>query len=529
LKCSVLKKIKRALLSVSDKNGLEGLGKFLSEYGVEILSTGGTAEILSQAGVAYCEVCDYINFPEILNGRVKTLHPLIHGGILGIRSNDEHKSEMNHHGIDEIDLVVVNLYPFKQTVADGFPFSDCIEQIDIGGPSMIRSAAKNHSDVAVIVDPKDYQTFMKTMEDNNGSVPPDLRKSLAVKAFESTASYDAAISNWLRTQSDSSGTEKSFNLYGENPISLRYGENPHQDAVFYLTNEIRFGVASAKQIQGKELSYNNLIDSDAAYELVAEFDDPAVAIIKHSNPSGVAINQTLVEAYSRANACDPLSAFGGVVAMNRPLNKQVVEEISKIFTEVIIAPDADQDALEMIQRKKNVRVLLTGGVPDVKQEGFVSRTLAGGLLVQSRDNGVIAESELKVVTQRAPTKNEMQDLIFAWRVCKHVKSNAIVFAKNNVTTGIGAGQMSRIDSVRIARLKAEEVANNLGVSIPATRKSVVASDAFFPFPDGLVSAIEAGVTAAIQPGGSIKDEEVIAAADKAGIAMVFTGMRHFRH
>ena len=519
--------ISRALVSVSDKIGLLDLGRFLVNYGVEILSTGSSARALAGAGIPVTEVAKYTGSPEILDGRVKTLHPKVYGGILAIRGKIAHESEMAGHGIGAIDLVVVNLYPFEKTVASGAALADCIDQIDIGGPSMIRAAAKNYAGVTVVVDPVDYVAVMDAMATNDGSVPLELRRILATNAFSHTAAYDAAISRWFVEKGMGDPLPDRIVLSGTRALALRYGENPHLKAALYVTGEARPGAATAHQEQGKALSYNNLADADAAFELVAEFSDPAIAIIKHANPSGVAVEQSLSLAYERALSCDRASAFGGVVAANRPLDGTVAESILQVFTEVVIAPGADEEALGILAKKSSLRVLLTGGLPDAGAAGLTARTIAGGLLMQSRDAGQVVDADVKVVTRRSPTTDESRDLLFAWRVCKHVKSNAIVFAKDNATISIGAGQMSRLDSVRVATIKAE--AKEASTGIPAVRGSVVASDAFFPFVDGLAATVEAGATAVIQPGGSVRDNEVIAAADEAGIAMVFTGMRHFRH
>jgi len=519
--------ISRALVSVSDKTGLLDLGRFLVSHGVEILSTGGSAKVLVGAGIPVTEVAKYTGFPEILGGRVKTLHPKVHGGILAIRGKSADESEIAGHGISAIDLVVVNLYPFEKTVASGAALADCIEQIDIGGPSMIRAAAKNYAGVTVVVDPVDYVVLTDAMAANDGTVPLELRRVLATNAFSHTAAYDAAISRWFVEKGTGEPLPERMVLSGTRALTLRYGENPHLQAALYVTGEARPGAATAHQVQGKALSYNNLVDADAAFELAAEFSDPAVAIIKHANPSGVAVDQSISRAHERALACDRTSAFGGVVAANRPLDGTAAEVILQVFTEVVIAPNADEEALRVLAKKSSLRVLLTGGVPDAGAAGLTARTIAGGLLVQSRDAGQVVDTDVKVVTRRSPTTDEIRDLLFAWRVCKHVKSNAIVFAKDNATTGVGAGQMSRIDSVRVATIKAEAKEASAGAS--AVRGSVLASDAFFPFADGLTAAAEAGATAVIQPGGSVRDNEVIAAADEAGIAMVFTGMRHFRH
>ena len=520
--------ITRALISVSDKTGLDVLGRFLAGRGVEVFSTGGTARALVEAGVAAREVSELTGVPEMLDGRVKTLHPKVHGGILAVRGNAGHERDVAAHGIAAIDLVVVNLYPFERTAAAGADFDECIEQIDIGGPALIRSAAKNHGGVAVVVDPGDYAALMTDISDNAGGASPGMRRRLAAKAFARTAAYDTAIAAWF-ARAEGADLPEQFVLAGRRALALRYGENPHQNAALYLTGEDRPGVATARQVQGKELSYNNLGDADAALELVAEFAEPAVAIVKHANPSGVAVAGALAEAYARALACDPLSAFGGVVAANSTLDRAAAEAITAVFTEVVIAPDADAGALEVFAAKKRLRVLLTGALPDPAQPGLTARTVAGGLLVQSRDTGRADPASFRAVTRRPPTDAEQRDLVFAMTVCKHVKSNAVVFAKNGATAAIGAGQMSRVDAVRLAALKAADVAEAAGLAEPATRGAVLASDAFFPFADGLVAAVEAGAVAVIQPGGAQRDNEVIAAADDAGIAMVFTGQRHFRH
>ena len=527
------KPIKRALLSVSDKTGLVKLGKFLSDQGIEILSTGGSAKTLADAGIAVKEVASHTGFPEMMDGRVKTLHPKIHGGLLALRTNDEHLRSMNEHNIGAIDLLVVNLYPFEDTVERGADFATCIENIDIGGPAMIRSAAKNHAFVTVVVDVEDYDDVMTSIKENNGATSAELRKKLAAKAFARTGSYDAAISTWFAEQLGETYPER-LNITAKRKQTLRYGENPHQDAAFYVTRSAhpRNGIATARQLQGKELSYNNLNDTDAAFELVSEFDPkegPAVAIIKHANPCGVARGDNYIDAYNKALICDQTSAFGGIIALNQELDSRTAELIASLFAEVIIAPSVSNEAQALLASKKNLRLLTTGGLADPTSAGVTIRTVAGGLLMQSRDNGVVEALELKTVTKRQPSAKELDDLRFAFRVAKHVKSNAIVYARDGATVGVGAGQMSRVDSSRIAARKAEDAANAMGMSEPLTKGSVVASDAFFPFADGLISAIEAGATAVIQPGGSMRDDEVIAAADEHGIAMVFTGMRHFRH
>ena len=528
---SDLVRIRRALLSVSDKTGLVAFAQQLAAHGVTLLSTGGTYKTLRDAKLDVTEVSDHTGFPEMMDGRVKTLHPKIHGGLLAIRENPAHEAAMLAHGIAPIDLLVVNLYPFEATIAKGADFDEAVENIDIGGPAMIRGAAKNHADVAVVVEIGDYTRVLEDMAAQNGALGLATRRALAQKAYARTAAYDAAISNWFADQNGES--EPAFRAFGGTLAQgMRYGENPHQKAAFYRSPEARVGVAQARQLQGKQLSYNNLNDTDAAFECVAEFDasaSAAVAIIKHANPCGVALGASLREAYLDALRCDPVSAFGGIVALNRRLDAAAAAEIVKIFTEVIIAPEADEDAIALIAQKKNLRLLVTGGLPDPRAPGLMFRTLAGGFLVQNRDNAVVDDMELRVVTKRQPTTREMADLKFAFRVAKHVKSNAIVYAKDGATVGIGAGQMSRVDSSRIAAWKAGEAATALGLEASLAVGSVVASDAFFPFADGLLAAAAAGATAAIQPGGSMRDDEVIRAADEAGLAMVFTGHRHFRH
>ena len=535
--------LRRALISVSDKTGLEDFARALAAKGVELLSTGGTARALSAAGIPVRDVAEVTGFPEMMDGRVKTLHPRVHGGLLALRGNADHEASISAHDIPFIDLLVVNLYPFEATLESGAGFDDCVENIDIGGPAMIRGASKNHAHVAVVVEPADYPAILADLDAVTGTTAA-LRRRLAAKAFARTASYDAAISTWLQDVVDSepqnfASAEAKVEaappafaaLGGRLAQSLRYGENPHQRAALYLTAETRPGVARAQLIQGKELSYNNINDADAAYELVAEFagGEPACVIIKHANPCGVALGASLAEAYARAYDSDRTSAFGGVVAVNRPLDGETARAVTQIFTEVVIAPEANEEARAVFATKKNLRLLLAGALPDPSAPGWIYKPVAGGFLRQNRDSGRIDPSQLRVVTKRAPTEAELRDLLFAWRVAKHVKSNAIVYARNEATVGVGAGQMSRVDSTRIAARKSEDMAEALGLAQPTTRGSVVASDAFFPFPDGLLTAAAAGATAAIQPGGSIKDADVIAAADEAGLAMVFTGMRHFRH
>ena len=512
------RKITTALLSVSDKTGLEEFARYLVDKGVHLLSTGGTAKLLKDKGVPVQDVSDYTGFPEMMDGRVKTLHPKVHGGLLGLREHPEHKAAMETHAIRGIDLAVINLYPFEETVAKGASPEECIENIDIGGPAMIRSAAKNHGDVAVVVDVADYARVREEIEAHGGTTQA-LRTALAAKAYGRTAAYDAAITQWFAGRQDGAPSYMAF--AGGLAQELRYGENPHQKAAFYACGPRAGTLAGATQIQGKELSYNNLNDSDAALALVREFDAPAVAIIKHANPCGVAEGGGVLEAYQKAFSCDPQSAFGGIIALNRALDADVAEAISGQFAEVILAPSASEEALAIFAKKKNLRVLLLGETTGARSP-YTVKAISGGLLVQERDNAVLDDVELKTVTRRAPNPEEMQDLRFAFTVAKHVKSNAIVMARARQTVGIGAGQMSRIDSVRIASWKAREA--GLG-----TEGAVLASDAFFPFDDNVHSAHEAGITAIIQPGGSVRDEEVIAAADTFGMAMVFTGLRHFNH
>ena len=522
--------VKRALLSVSDKSGIIELAKALHEQGAELISTGGTAKAIAEAGLPVRDVSDITGFPEIMDGRVKTLHPNVHGGLLGARSIDAHKQAMVTHHIPEIDLAVVNLYPFEETVKKGGDYATIVENVDIGGPAMIRAAAKNHAFVTTLVDPADYDELLALIAEHGG-VPLEARKRFAAKAYARTAAYDAAISGWFASElAIESPTYRAFG--GTLSEVMRYGENPHQQAGFYKTASTRPGVATATQIQGKQLSYNNINDTDAAFELVSEFDpqaSAAVAIIKHANPCGVATGTNLKDAYQKALACDPVSAFGGIVALNRTLDADAAAQIIQIFTEVIIAPDATDEAKALVASKKNLRLLLAGGLADPREEGVTVKSVAGGLLVQSRDNGNVDDLDLKAVTARKPSEQELSDLTFAFRVCKHVKSNAIVYVKDGATVGIGAGQMSRVDSARIAARKAEDAAQAAGSAEPLTKGCVVASDAFFPFADGLLAAAAAGATAVIQPGGSMRDDEVIKAADEAGLAMVMTGMRHFRH
>lgn len=511
--------IKRALISVSDKTGLLDFAKFLADCNVAILSTGGTAKALRDAGIAVTEVSEHTGFPEIMDGRVKTLHPKIHGGILAIRNNDTHKKALSEHGIDTIDLVVINLYPFEETVAKGADFETCIENIDIGGPSMVRSAAKNHESVTIVTDPNDYTTVIEEMKANNNATSLKTRKILAAKAYSKTAAYDAAISGWFNAQN---GTlfPQNLTLAGSLRQSLHYGENPHQKAAFYATGEATGTLAGARQVQGAELSYNNLNDVSAAFELVREFDKPAVVIVKHANPCGVAVGANIVEAFTKALACDPVSAYGGIIATNRPLTGEFCEALGKLFLEVMIAPDADEKARGVLSTRKKLKLLLAGNVEKPAAKMTV-KTISGGFLYQE-DDVLVTSAELKTVTRSAPSKPQVEDLLFAFTVAKHVKSNTIVLARDGATVGIGAGQMSRIDSTRIACWKAKEA----GLE---TAGCVLASDAFFPFADNVEMAAQAGISAIVQPGGSMRDEEVVAAADKHNIAMVFTGIRHFRH
>ena len=521
--------IKRALISVSDKNGVVALARALVAAGVEILSTGGSADALRAAGVHVRDVANYTGFPEMMDGRVKTLHPKIHGGFLALRDKADHLAAMETHGIDAIDLVVVNLYPFEATVASGADFNSCIENIDIGGPAMVRSAAKNHGFVTILTDPVDYSDIIAEL-DQHGGTSHATRKKMAARAYARTAAYDSAISRWYAGQTGET-FPNSMTVTGTKVQACRYGENPHQVAAFYAGSEARPGIATAVQHQGKELSYNNLNDTDAAFELVSEFDPetPTVAIIKHANPCGVAVGDSLLEAYGKALQCDPVSAFGGIVALNGTLDAETAAEIVKIFTEVIIAPFVTEEAKAVIAAKKNLRLLTTGGLADPGQSCQMVKSVAGGMLVQNRDVGQLSASDLKIVSKRAPTEQEMTDMLFAFSVAKHVKSNAIVYVRAGMTVGIGAGQMNRRDSSRIAAIRAGEAADMANDAESMAKGSVVASDAFFPFADGLMAAAEAGATAVIQPGGSMRDQEVIDAANAAGLAMVFTGMRHFRH
>ena len=524
--------IRRALLSVSDKSGLAALGSKLAKAGVELVSTGGTARALREDGLDVRDVSEITGFPEMMDGRVKTLHPAIHGGLLAVRDDAAHKAAMEAHDISAIDLVVVNLYPFEETVMRGADRDTIIENIDIGGPSMVRSAAKNHRYVTILTDPADYDALYDELAAHDGATTLEFRKKMAAKAFAATAAYDAMISQWFAFADQGQMFPDMLALNGRKLAELRYGENPHQMAAVYEPlGPHGSGLPQAEQVQGKELSYNNYNDADAALELIAEFKDgdPAVVIVKHANPCGVAQASTLLQAWTDALQCDSVSAFGGIVAVNRPLDGPTAEAICEIFTEVVVAPGADEAARAAFARKKNLRLLLVGELPNARRGGLLVKPIAGGLLVQSRDKGAITPADLQVVTRRAPTQQELKDCLFAWTVARHVKSNAIVYAKDGATAGIGAGQMNRRDSARIAAIKAREAAEAFGWAGPKTIGSAVASDAFFPFADGLLTAAEAGATAVIQPGGSLRDDEVIAAANEAGLAMVFTGMRHFRH
>jgi phosphoribosylaminoimidazolecarboxamide formyltransferase/IMP cyclohydrolase len=525
-------KIGRALLSVSDKQGLVELGQALAARGVALVSTGGTARALRDAGLVVQDISELTGFPEMMDGRVKTLHPKVHGGLLAVRDNAEHAAAMEAHAIGAIDLVVVNLYPFEATVARGAPRDDVIENIDIGGPSMVRSAAKNHQFVTIVTDPADYDALIAELAETDGATTLAFRRRLAAKAYAATAAYDAAIATWFARVDQHQHFPATLAQSHHLVTTLRYGENPHQAAALYVPRSTDVtGLPQAEQIQGKELSYNNYNDANAAIELIAEFTaaGPTVVIVKHANPCGVASAATLLDAWHAALACDAVSAFGGIVATNVPLDGPTAEAITAIFTEVVVAPGADDAARAVFARKKNLRLLILPGLPQADRAGLTAVPIAGGLLVQDRDNGRIDRADLNVVTRRAPTERELADALFAWTVAKHVKSNAIVYARDGVTAGIGAGQMNRRDSSRIAAAKAREAAETHGWDEPRTVGAAVASDAFFPFADGLLAAVEAGATCVIQPGGSIRDEDVIKAADKAGLAMVFTGMRHFRH
>ena len=520
--------IRRALISVSDKTDMVRFARALADRGVEILSTGGSARALVEAGVHAREVAEYTGVPEIMGGRVKTLHPKIHGALLARRDVEDDMEALTDYSILPIDLLVGNLYPFEQTMAGGADLPSIIENIDIGGVAMIRAAAKNHDFVTVATDPAQYDAVIRDMENHDGAVSAALRRRLAAAAFARTAAYDAAIAAWFAETLGDVLPER-FIVGGQRLQTLRYGENPHQVAAVYRTGDRRAGIATAQQVQGKELSYNNIADADAALELVAEFDQPAVAIIKHGTPCGVAVADRLIEAWLRACACDPISAFGGIVAMNRPLDAVTAAALVEPFLEVVVAPGADPEALAALGAKANLRVLLVDAVPTGEDGGLTMRAVAGGLLVQGRDTVRVAPDAMDVVTRRQPTDAELADMAMAFAVVKHVRSNAIVLAKHGATVGVGAGQTSRVDSVHLAARKAAEAAARDGEPVSRAVGAVLASDAFFPFADGLEAGIEAGITAAIQPGGSMRDQDVIDAADRAGIAMVFTGQRHFRH
>ena len=526
-----LQPVRRALLSVSDKSGLVDFATGLAGKGIELISTGGTAKALRDAGLVVRDVSELTGFPEMMDGRVKTLHPVVHGGLLALRDNEEHLAAMEEHAIGPIDMLVVNLYPFEATVAAGADYDTVIENIDIGGPAMIRAAAKNHGFVTTVVDVEDYDAVLDELNRNDGQTTYAFRQMMSQRAYARTGAYDAAVSAWMSEAAGQAAPRRRA-FAGTLSQTLRYGENPHQAAAFYTDGSSSPGVATAVQHQGKELSYNNINDTDAAFRLVGEFapeDGPAVAIIKHANPCGVARGASFAEAFGRAFDCDRTSAYGGIVALNGSLDGDTARAITEIFTEVVIAPDATDEAREVFSTKKNLRLLTTGGLPDPAAGGLAVRQVSGGWLVQDDDAGRISADDLKVVTKLAPTDDQIADMLFAWRVAKHVKSNAIIYAKDMATVGIGAGQMSRVDSSTIAALKAKRMADEAGLVESPAVGSVVASDAFFPFPDGLLAAAEAGAKAVIQPGGSMRDDAVIAAADEAGLAMVFTGMRHFRH
>ncbi len=531
---SRLAPVKRALISVSDKSRLLEQAQALHARGVKLVSTGGTRAQIEKAGIPVKDVSELTKFPEMMDGRVKTLHPMVHGGLLGDRDLSAHKDAMHMHGILSIDLLVVNLYPFEKAVASGGRYEMCVENIDIGGPAMIRAAAKNHAHVAVCVDAEDVDAVLADMDAHDGHTTGTLRQKLAAKCYARSSAYDSAIANWFADQINEEAPVFRTQA-GTLKQALRYGENPHQKAAFYADGSDRYGVATASQIQGKALSYNNINDTDAAYELVAEFGDtnngakPAVAIIKHANPCGVAVADDFISAYKNALACDPVSAFGGIVALNGNLDAETAKEIVKVFTEVVIAPSADTDAMAVFAKKKNLRLLIAGGLPDIRAASLTQRNVAGGILVQDRDNGFVEATDLKIVTKRKPSETEIADMLMAWKVAKHVKSNAIIYVKDQTTVGIGAGQMSRIDSARIAARKAEDAKEAAGWPELRTQGCACASDAFFPFADGMLAAAKAGASAIIQPGGSIRDDAVIQAADAHNIAMIFTGMRHFRH
>ena len=522
-------KIKRALISVTDKKGIDILAKELVRQNIEILSTGGTAKFLQENGISVKDVSEETGFPEILNGRVKTLHPNIHGAILGRRNDTNHIKKMQEHNIVEIDLLIINLYKFKETIQKTNDDLEIIENIDIGGPAMIRAGAKNHEFISVVTDINDYPELLKQLK-YNGSSTYTFRKYLAGKAFKLTNEYDLAICNWFnRGENENSKLPETISIELQKYLPMRYGENPHQNAAFYKTSDTKTGVAQSHKLHGKELSYNNINDTDAAFELISEFELPAVAIIKHANPCGVSENLDINLAWENALQTDPVSAFGGIVAINRELSADLANKMKTLFLEVIIAPTVSDAALKIFAKKPNVRILMSGKIANPKDDGFSMKSISGGMLVQTRDNHVITKQDLKVVSKKLPNEDQINNLLFAWKVAKHTKSNAIIYAKNLQTAGIGAGQMSRIDSTNIANEKAKKSATMANLNEPLTIGSVVASDAFFPFPDGLIAAADAGVTAVIQPGGSIKDKDVIAAANARGLVMVFTSIRHFKH
>lgn len=522
-------KINRAIISLSDKSNIEVLINIIKKYNIEILSTGGTAKILRDHNIKVSDVSDYTGYPEMLDGRVKTLHPKIHGGLLGRTNIKKHKTEMDQHSIDPINLVIVNLYPFSEAVKNNLSFEECIENIDIGGPSMIRSAAKNHENVCVVTNPEDYEELDNILEKYSGGTSLEDRKVYASKAFSKTAFYDSLISQWFNEKLNISWP-KTMTIAGELVDHLRYGENPHQKSAVYKKNTQGLnGVVQSKLLQGKPLSYNNLNDADAAYELIKEFKESTIAIIKHANPCGVSSNPLITEAWEAALRTDPQSAFGGIVATNKEVTKELAEKMNEIFLEVIIAPRFSKDSLDLFSNKKNLRLLEVQYPKSLINTDYIIKDLSDGFLLQDKDNETMNESNLNIVTNKKPSSNELKDLIFAFKVAKHVKSNAIIYAKNNSTVGIGAGQMSRIDSSQIAAIKSKKASELAGLKNNMAEGSVLASDAFFPFADGLIAAAEAGVTSIIQPGGSIRDDEVIDAANKLNLSMIFTNIRHFRH
>ncbi|MBL0848850.1 MAG: bifunctional phosphoribosylaminoimidazolecarboxamide formyltransferase/IMP cyclohydrolase [Candidatus Liberibacter ctenarytainae] len=521
--------VKTALISVYDKTGIVEFSRKLIQMGVKLISTGGTCQLLEKEHIPVTNISEVTEFPEIMNGRVKTLHPKIYGGLLGVRDNADHAIAMREYGLESIDLAVVNLYPFEESRYRD-DYQTIVENIDIGGPSMIRAAAKNHAYVTVLTDPRDYSLFLSEVDHNNGKIRRNFRTKMAFQAFSRTAAYDAEICNWF-ANSEHEDFPHYLNITGVKQQEMRYGENPHQKAALYVTSEKKLGIAHANLLQGKPLSYNNVSDLDAAYELVSEFspkDCAVCVIVKHANPCGVAMSDTPMEAYRRALACDPVSAFGGIVAFNREVDQEVAAEIIKIFTEVVIAPGISKEAERIISEKPNMRFLKTCEVSDPRASGMLLKTVTGGILVQTRDNSVVDDQQLTIVTKRHPSAQELNDMKFAFKVVKHVKSNAVVYAKGGCSVGICSGQTSRVDSTRFAAMKSEDISRKSGIKA-MTRGSVIASEAFYPFPDGLLEAIKAGVTAVIQPGGSIRDSKIIEIADQHDIAMIFTGTRHFRH